>query len=341
MVQIDKQNWGKVDGKTVHLFRVRDASGMELAVSDYGCIVQSWLVRGKDLVLGYDTLREYIASETFFGAAVGPIADRLENGRCEIGGSAIQFPLNAGPDCMHSGPGGFHARVWNGEILENGVAFSCAYEPEENPLPGRLEVTIRYLLKAPNTFRIEYAAKCDRETLLSLTNHSYFTLSGGKTDCKSDVLTVNADHYAETRRDSDPICTGRMLPVDRTPMDLRTGRRVGEILSAVDFPEIRTAGGLDHYFPVNGSGMREHARLSSGEMTLVCASDAPGVLLYAANGLDHEHGKSGQIYGRNFALCMETECFPNAANFPARRRQVYLPAGESYSGSTEYQIIFR
>ena len=340
MVHVDQQEWGRADGKTVHIFRIRNASGMELCVSDYGCIIQNWIVNGDDLVLGYDTLREYADSETFFGAAVGPIADRLENGCCEIDGRTFRFPLNAGPDCMHSGPKGFHTRVWNSRILESGVAFSYVYSPEENPLPGRLEATVRYLL-GESGFRIEYEACCDRETLLSLTNHSYFTLSGGRTDCRNDILTVHADHYAETRRESDPICTGRMLPVDNTPMDLRTGRRVGEVLAAANFPEIRTAGGLDHYFIVNGSGMREHARLSSGGMTLVCSSDAPGVLLYAANGLEAEAGKDGRIYGKNFALCMETECFPNGANFPQHRKQLYLPAGKRFASCTEFRIVFQ
>ena len=339
MVQIEKQAWGKVNGKTVHLFHIKNDSGMALSVSDYGCILQRWLKDGRDLVLGYDSLQEYLESETFFGAAVGPVADRLAGGKCEICGQSVQFPLNAGPDCMHSGANGFHSRIWSGEILENGVAFSYAYSEEENPLPGRLSATIRYLLKESG-FRIEYEACCDRETLLSLTNHSYFTLHGGKTDCKKDLLRVNADFYAETTRESDPICTGRLLPVENTPLDFRTARPVGEALAQTGFSEICRAGGVDHYFPVSGSGMREHARLQSGDTTLVCASDAPGVLIYTANGLEAEKGKSGQIYGRNFAVCMETECFPNAANFSEHRHQVYRPAGRAFTTCTEYQIIF-
>ena len=338
MVQVEKQAWGQVNGKPVHLFHIKNDSGMELRISDYGCVLQSWLANGLDLVLGYDTLQEYLASETFFGAAVGPIADRLQNGKLEIGGQTVQFPLNAGPDCMHSGPKGFHSRIWNGEILANGVAFSYTYPAEENPLPGKLSVTIRYLLKE-NGFRIEYEAQSDCDTLLSLTNHSYFTLSGGRSDCRGDLLRINADVYAETTRETDPVCTGRMLPVENTPLDFRTAKPVADALSQSGFPELRRSGGVDHYFPVNGSGMREHARLQSGKLTLVCTSDAPGVLIYTANGLDAEAGKNGQIYGKNFAVCMETECFPNAANFPEHRRQVFLPAGEIFTSCTEYQIL--
>lgn len=347
MVRVEKQQWGSVDGKTVHLFHIWNTSGMKLSVSDYGGVIQSWIVTkpdgGKiDIVLGYDTLREYIAGETFFGAAVGPIADRLAGGKCEISGKTLQFPLNAGPDCMHSGSNGFHSRIWNWEILENGLALSYAYSPEENPLQANLQVSIRYLADENNGFCIEYAAKADRETLLSLTNHSYFTLSGGQTDCRNDLLTVHADVYARTMRESDPICTGETCSVEHTPMDLRCGVRIGDVLAQDAFPEIRTAGGIDHYFPVNGSGMREHARLYSPEngMTLVCQSDAPGVLIYTANGLERELGKGGLVYGKNYAVCMETECFPNGANFPQHRSQVLLPAGETFASCTGYRILF-
>ena len=345
MIYAEQEKWGSIGEKTVYLFQLRDAAGMALSVSNYGGIIQSWRIPEaggamREMVLGYDTLTEYRSSATFFGAAIGPIADRLADGCCCVGGVRAQFPRNAGPDCMHSGPDGFHTRIWNARLLENGIALSYQYAVGEMALPGSLRAEIRYLLLPENTLRIEYAAECDRETALSLTNHSYFTLSGGEAACTQDVLTVHADTYAETVFDAAPICTGRRLPVDGTPLDLRSGRVIGEVLAHADFPELRRAGGVDHFFPIDGAGMREHARLRSERegLELICTSDAPGVLVYTGNGLENERGRQGKTYRRNYAVCLETECFPNAINFPEHCAKVILPAGTRFASCTEFSV---
>ena len=341
-MKLSKREWGRLNGRTVFLFDI-EMGDMRAAVSNYGGILQSLLVkngRGEaiDTVLGYDTLQEYVESETFFGAMVGPIADRLGQGRCTLDGKEAQFPLNAGPDCMHSASYGFHALVWDWEEMEDGIAFIHNYAEGELPLPGNLQVRLCYRMPCENTLRLEYSAVCSRETALSFTNHSYFTLNGGRGDCGNHVLWVNASHYAETCRDAEPICTGRRLDVSGTPFDLRTGCRVGDVLKCSGFREIQTGGGIDHYFCVDGEGMRCHARLASAEdaLEMTCRSDAPGVLVYSANGLEAEKGKNGRLYGRNFALCLETERFPNAVNLPGLRESVILSAGERFESATEF-----
>ena len=346
MVNVRKRLWGNVNSEAVYLFCLEDESGMSISVSNYGCILQSWQIqkqnkRIRDIVLGYESLREYINSNTYFGAAIGPISDRIANGHCRIGDKSIQFPVNAGPDCIHSGSNGFHSRIWDWEILRNGIAFSYCFSPEESPLPGRLKVIIRYFLKPSNTLHIEYEAICNKNTYFSMTNHSYFTLNGGVSHCRDQILTVHADCYAQTERETEPVCTGRTLPVQDTPFDLRSGRKIGDILENHFFSEIRSAGGLDHYFPIKGEGMREHARLYSKEdsLALLCNSDMPGLLVYTANGLETGRGKNGCIYGKNYAVCMETECFPNAVNFPNHRRQVFQPATERFRSCTEFQAL--
>lgn len=316
---------------------------MRAFVSNYGGILQAlWVknARGEelDVVLGYDTLEEYVGSETFFGAMVGPIADRLGEGHLMLNGQDVFFPLNAGPDCMHSGPNGFHAQVWDWEMLPDGIAFTRIFAPQEINLPGSLKVRLSYRICADAVLRIEYSACCDCETALSFTNHSYFTLNGGKGSCADHLLMLNADYYAETCREIDPICTGRSLPVDKTPMDLRAGSRIQDVIGNSGFSEIRTGGGIDHYFIVRGEGMREHARLLCDEsgLELICRSDAPGVLIYSANGLEDEKGKGGAVYGKNWAVCLETERYPNAVNFPHLRSGVLLQPGEIYNSATEF-----
>lgn len=345
-MNIRKTLWGKWKDRDVYLFEMQHPCGMRASISNYGGVLQSlWVqnARGEmlDVALGYDRLEDYIRGDCFFGAMIGPIADRLAEGRLQVNGQEVRLAQNAGPDCMHSGAGGFHARLWDWEILADGVALELHLAPEDGLLPGRLDVRVIYRMPRENCLRIETAARCDCETLLSFTNHSYFNLNGGKGDCLGHSLRVHADTYAETRREADPICTGRTLPVDGTPLDLRAGCRLGDVLRRTDFSEIRRAGGLDHYFPISGAGMREHARLRCAEsgLEMRCTSNAPGVLIYSANGLNAEAGKGGAIYGKNWALCMETERFPNAANFPQWRDQALLPSGEIDLNATEFSFL--
>ena len=345
-MEMKKFLWGEAEGRPVWLYELA-AEGLCARVSGYGGILQSLILtdpegRATDVVLGLDTLEEYRRSDACFGAMVGPLADRLAGGRCVLDGREVRLPLNAGPDTMHCGAAGFHRRVWDGELLERGLRLSRTFDEADTGFPGRLSVELRYLIPAPRVLRLEYHAECTRQTAVSFTNHSYFNLSGGRADCLGHVLTVRADRYAETERDSEPICTGRTLPVDGTPLDLRAGARVGDAVARADFREIAVAGGVDHYFPVAGTGLRELARLRCPEagLTLLCRSDAPGLLIYTGNGLSGERGKGGRRYGRHWGVCLETERFPNAVNLPSRRPGALLEPGEAYDSATEFEFLY-
>lgn len=340
---ITKRPWGAIGNAPVWLFDIQLSDGIRVSVSNYGGVIQSIFVPDKngnplDVALGYDTLEEYLRSETYFGAMVGPVADRIEGGQCTLDGRKIQFPLNAGPDMTHSGAGGFHCQIWDWELLEDGISLHRTFEEADNGFPGPLQMRVNYRITAPDTLRLEYIAKSEKETALSVTNHSYFNLDGGKNHCREHLISINASHYAETCREADPVATGRILPITGTPFDLRAETPLGEILRHTDFSELRTADGLDHFFPVDGEGFRRHAALHSpaSGLTLTCTSDAPGVFVYAANGLEAEPGKAGAVYGRNWAVCLETECFPNGVNLPRWRDQVILPAGEERRTVTEF-----
>lgn len=341
-MKISKKHWGMTPEKEIFLFELSHG-GMRACVSNYGGVLQALYVRdaqGRELdaVLGYDTLEEYRRSETFFGAMIGPVADRIGGGSFEVGGETVRLPRNAGPDTMHSGPDGFHNKAWDWEILSDGVCFYRTLQPSETGFPGELDVRLSYRIPKENTLRIEYAASCDRDTAVSFTNHSYFNLDGAQNNCCEQVLTINAARYAETVRETDPICTGSAPLVEGTPFDFRDGKRLGAALACVDFHELQTGGGVDHFFLVDGEGMREHARIESKKsgISLSCSSDAPGVLVYTGNGLEAEFGKIGKIYGKNWAICLETERFPNGVNLPEWRDQVILPANTPYESVTEF-----
>ena len=342
-MKIARRPWGRVGDRPVWLFEL-ERDGLRAAVSNYGGILQSlWVSDGSgrslDAVLGYDTLEEYQNSDTFFGAAVGPVADRIAGGQCLLDGRVIRLPRNAGPDISHSGDGGFHRRVWEWREEADGLCLFADMDEAATGFPGTLSVELRYRLLPPRTLRLEYAARCTRETAVSITNHSYFTLNGGRGDCLDHLLTLRAGRYAQTCRDADPIPTGRLLSVAGTPLDFREGAPIGGAVDRFDFGEIARAGGVDHYFAVEGSGLREHAVLRCPDtgLALRCRSDAPGLLVYTANGLDAERGKGGRIYGGRYAVCLETERLPNAVNLEEWRPQVLLEPGEVAASATEFE----
>ena len=339
-MRITKRAWGA----EIWLFDIEE-DGMRVSASNYGGVLQKlelaepsggWL----DAVLGYDDLEDYRRGEAFFGAMIGPVADRLAGGRCTLDGREVRLPLNAGPDCMHCADRGFHQAVWDWALLEDGLRLRRVFEASETGFPGALTAELRYRLVPPGTLRLEYAARCTRQTAVSFTNHSYFNLSGGRRDCRDHALTLRAERYAETVRDQDPICTGRTLPVSGTPLDFRGGATVGEAVSRTDFREIAAAGGVDHYFLAEGEGLRALAALRNPEngLTLTCRSDAPGLLVYTGNGLSGERGKGGVRYGRNWGVCLETARFPNAVNLPQWRAQALLEPGEKYHSVTEFEF---
>ena len=337
MSSVQKIPWGEVKGTAVSLYEISYDGGISVQVSDYGGIVRSFVTpSARDIVLGYDTAEEYVRSETFFGAFVGPLADRTGGAKLTLGGREMHLEANAGRDCMHSGSAGFHCQLWNAEILPDGVRFSSTFT--DTPLPGTLAASVAYTIPSPDTLRITYEAECTEETALSFTNHSYFNLSG-KT-CLNDELTLYASRYAETDCSKDPLVTGALRSVAGTPFDFRVGARLRDAVAAVDFPEVAAAGGVDNYFLTDGAGLRPHARLCSadGALELFVRSDAPGVLVYTGNGLEAEKGKRGEIYARHAGVAFETENFPNAVNLPEHRPSVVLQAGERYHSVTEFAV---
>lgn len=344
-VNVSRSPWGSHLGQDVSLYTLQ-GGGLTARVSNYGALLQSLVTEDApgglvDLVLGYDSLGDYLAGGYYFGASIGPVADRLAGGACRLGGKEVRLPRNAGPDSMHSGPGGFHSRLFGAEILEDGVAFTGVFPEERDGFPGTLTARLAYRLLPDRTLRLEYTASCTAESALSFTNHSHFNLSGAKTDCRAHTLRVQADFYAETRGDSDPLVTGRFLGVAGTPLDFREGAAVGDAAARTEHPEIRAANGVDHYFSARGAGYRELARLESRRdgLCLTCFGDTDGLLVYTGNFISPgTRGKGGARYGPFHGVCLETGALPNAVNIPEYRGRVVREPGETYRAVTAYQV---
>ncbi|MDD4080157.1 MAG: galactose mutarotase [Eubacteriales bacterium] len=347
-IGIVHRKWGAANGREVRLFDIRDEStGLRVSVSNFGAILQAFMVEDgkgvtRDLVLGYDGLQGYINDSTFFGAFIGPIADRLAGGKFSLGETLVQLPLNAGPDSMHSGPHGFHRQVWDWQILDDGVKFYRKFSDMELGFPGLLEASLSYRLVAPLTLSLDYHAVCSELTAVSFTNHSYFNLNGIQGSCRDHQLAIMAERYAKTAREQDPIVTGQLEKVEGTPLDFRAGKKISDAIAHKEHPEICAADGVDHYFLVDGEGMRRAAVLSDGQCapSLTCMTDSPGILVYTGNGIHQVTGKDGKVYGKNWGVCLETGRFPNAVNLDAYRPDVLLYPGEEYLSKTEFVIAF-
>ena len=310
--------------------------------------MRSGLTRGVTSSLGVASLGEYLADDASFGATVGRYANRIAGGRFEIDGTSYSLPLNNGPNSIHGGLKGFSKRVWqaDGAVPSEGptVALHYVSADGEEGYPGRLSVEVRYTLTAADGLRIEYTATTDKPTVLNLTNHSYFNLSGqGQGTILNDQLKLNASRF--TPVDSALIPTGELKPVAGTPFDFLKAHAVGERINADD-EQLRLGKGYDHNFVIDGGGKElvqaaEVYDPATGRVLTVLTTE-PGVQFYTANHLDGSTivGKQGIAYVKNGALCLETQHFPDSPNQPNFPSTVLRP-GEKFHSVTIFRFSTR
>lgn len=329
---LHKRDFGTdTEGRPVHLYTLTNANGMEVAIANYGGIVVSVRVPDRsghfdDVVLGFDGLAGYLQDQPYFGAIVGRYANRIANGRFQLNGVEYGLALNNNGNSLHGGLKGFDKALWDAKdtstSLEPSLELTYVSRDGEEGYPGTLRVTVRYTLTSNNELRIEYAANTDKDTVLNLTNHSYFNLAGaGNGDILDHVVEVNADSY--TPVNSNLIPTGELKPVEHGPLDFRKPKSIGERIES-DNEQLRLAGGYDHNFVLNrdGDGIVFAARVTepnTGRVLEVFTSE-PGMQLYTGNFLNALQGKGGTAYTRRSGLCLETQHFPNSpnqSNFPS------------------------
>lgn len=336
----------QVDGKETALFVLTNQQGAELAITNYGAKIVSLMVpdrNGKmtDVVTGHASIDDYLTSEEpYFGAICGRYGNRIAKGEFTLDGVTYHLPVNNGPNCLHGGIKGFNAVVWDAK-QEDPQTLTLKYTSAdgEEGFPGKLQVTVTYHLTEKNEVEIGYHAVTDKPTVLNLTNHSYFNLSGAGDPYIGDhVLTLNADTYLPT--DSTAIPYGAPEAVEGTPMDFRTPHTVGERIND-DFEQLRFGKGYDHTYILNkeeGTGPTFCARCVSPKTGIVMTvhTTQPGVQLYTGNWMTGQfEGKPGQRYPERSALCLETQHFPDSPNKPAYPSTVLRP-GEVFLSTTVY-----
>jgi len=346
---ISRRTFGKMaDGKLIDLYTLTNKQGMRVAITNYGGIVVSIVApdrNGKpgDVVLGFDNLDAYLAKEPYFGALIGRYGNRIGNARFKLNGGEYKLPANDGPNSLHGGVQGFDKRVWTArEIRGEHPALELTYlsKDGEEGYPGNLSAKVVYSLTDDNALKIDYTATTDKDTVLNLTNHSYFNLAGeGNGNILKHQIMINAGSF--TPIDGTLIPTGELRKVDGTPFDFRQPVSIGARIDADD-EQIKYGKGYDHNFVLNRSGasLSLAARVTDPESgrVLEVLTTQPGLQFYTGNFLDGSiHGKGGKPYGRRSAFCLETQHFPDSPNKPSFPSTVLKP-GQTYRESTVYRF---
>ena len=340
----------EINGKKTDLFILRNKKGMEVAVTNYGCAILSIMVPDREgkyanVILGHDSLEHVINSpEPFLSTTIGRYGNRIAKGRFVLYGKEHALSINNGPNSLHGGPTGFHARVWDAvQLAEHTIRFNYYSKDGEEGFPGNLSVEMYYRLEEEeNSLSIEYRATTDKATVINLTNHGFFNLSGiaNPTPTVNDhVVTINADYYIPI--DEVSIPTGEILKVENTPMDFRTPHAIGERIGS-KFEQLVLGAGYDHCYVLNKTerGFLDLAATckdpKSGR-TMEVYTTEEGVQLYTGNWLNGFTGAHGATYPERSAVCFEAQCFPDTPNqmhFPAA---TLLP-GDEYQQTTVYKF---
>lgn len=331
---VDVKPWGRTaDGSPVNLYTLTSKS-LTITITNYGAHVVSIEAPDKggkraDVVLGYKDLAGYEAdNKTYVGSVVGRYGNRIAKGAFSIDGRAYKIPLNNNANTLHGGTTGFDRKVWTGRVISNGVELTLVSPDGDMGYPGALTATVRYTLSG-DSLSIDYTATTSRPTVVNLTNHTYFNLAGESSGTiLQQKLMLNADRY--TPVDAGLIPTGQLVPVAGTPFDFRHSTAIGERMGEAN-EQLKLAGGYDHNWVLNGTGLREAAHVvdpASGR-TLTVTTDQPGVQFYSGNFLEGAYtGVGGVPYAKYAGFCLETQHFPDSPNQPS------FPSTELKPGQT-------
>jgi aldose 1-epimerase len=345
-----KEAWGQTaDGRAIDRYTLTNAAGAEIDIITWGAIITRIVVpdrAGKkdDVALGFDTLAGYLGQHPYFGAIVGRYGNRIAKGRFTLNGKTYTLAVNNGPNSLHGGLKGFDKQVWQARPLASadGQALELTYisKDGEEGYPGTLQTKVIYTLTPASVLRIQYEATTDKDTVLNITNHSYFNLAGqANGDILRHQMLIDADKF--TPVDATLIPTGEIRPVEGTPFDFRKATPIGARIDAKD-QQIASGGGYDHNFVLNGQAgtLRRAARVvepTSGRVLEVFTTE-PGVQFYTGNFLDGSlKGKGGRAYPRRSGFCLETQHFPDSPNHPEFPSTV-LRAGNTYRSTTEFRF---
>ncbi len=340
---VESRSWGKTPaGEEVQLFTLKNTGGLEAQICTWGGYIVTLKAPDKkgtlaDVTLGFDSLDGYLGRNPFFGCIAGRYANRIGHAKFTLDGVEYPVTANSGKHQLHGGKAGFDKKVWAAKEVPNGVALSYTSPDGEEGYPGTLKCTVTYTLTPDNGLKINYEATTDKATVLNLTNHAYFNLSGeGSGDILGHLLTIPTEQITAT--DDDLIPTGEIASIKGTPLDFTSPHAIGERIGA-DFKPLVQGIGYDHNYVLSGSGLKLAATVkdpASGRVMTVRTTE-PGVQLYTGNHLNGVPGKSGHIYAKRHGFCLETQHYPDSPNHPSFPGTTLRP-GEKFTSTTIYQF---
>ncbi len=344
-MSIMKENWGKADNMDVFLYTLKNQDGITVKISNYGAIITSILVpdaKGEmgDIVLGYDSLKGYLAATPYFGAIVGRYANRIAKGTFKLENKVYKLAINNGNNSLHGGLKGFDKVVWNAEEIKDstqvGLILTYRSPDGEEGYPGNLNIKVTYMLNNDDELKTTIEAQTDKATPVNLCNHTYFNLNEARTSILGHRLMINADRY--TVVNDELIPTGELRPVKGTPMDFKDFNDIGARIDKVK-------GGYDHNYVLNkkDNELSQAATiedpLSGREVSILTTQ--PGIQFYSGNFLDGTiKGKGGKVYQQHYGMCLETQHFPDSPNQPSFPNTILRP-GETFKEVTVYKFLVR
>ena len=336
----------EVGGKKTDLYTLRNKNNMEVCVTNFGGRIVSVMVPDKDgkmqdVVLGFDSIQDYISKPSDFGASIGRYANRINQGKFTLDSIEYQLPQNNYGHCLHGGPKGFQYRVFDAvQLNPQEIELTYVAADGEEGFPGNITCKVLMKLTDDNAIDIRYEAETDKPTIVNMTNHSYFNLDGDAASNADHLLMVDADYY--TPVDSTFMTTGEIVPVEGTPMDFRTATAIGARIDNYDFEQLKNGHGYDHNYVLNTQGDISQVAAKvydpkSGR-TLEVYTNEPGIQFYAGNFLDGTvKGKHGIYYPLRSALCLETQHYPDSPN-KADWPSVVVRPGEKYHSTCIYKF---
>ena len=336
-----------VNDSQTGLYALKNKAGMEVCITNFGGRIVSVMVPDKngtmqDVVLGFDSIADYINIPSDFGASIGRYANRINQGRIVLNGDTIQLLQNNFGHCLHGGPKGWQYQVFDAKQIDETTLELTRFSPDgDENFPGNVTAKVLFKLTEDNAIDIKYSATTDKTTIINMTNHSYFNLSGNPAQAATDhILYVNADTY--TPVDNTFMTTGEIAPVKDTPMDFTTPKAVGQDIANFDFEQLKNGNGYDHNWILNTQGdiTRIAAKLTSpvSGITLEVYTNEPGIQVYTGNFLDGTvKGKKGIVYNQRASVCLETQHYPDSPNKP-EWPSVVLEPGQTYNSECIFKF---
>ncbi|WAA12535.1 aldose epimerase family protein [Fervidibacillus halotolerans] len=339
-----RDKFGTFNGETIYKYSLENDNGMKLSCLNLGCIVTDILVPDREgkfenVVLSFNNVDDYIRYQTYFGAIIGRVAGRIKNSEFELNKKKYLLSANEGKHHLHGGTDGFHEKIWNASTFQTdqevGVEFTYTSKDGEGGYPGNVHIQVTYTLTNDNRWKVRINGTTDETTLLNMTNHTYFNLSGnGKTDILNHQLTMKSDRFLEL--DEDLLPTGKIMDVEGTVFDFRHGRKIRDGILSPHPQNTIVGNGYDHPFIL--SEKKEAIILKEGTngRKLVIETNQPSVILYSGNSLKEDYAiKEGVPVRKYLGLCLETQGFPDAIHHP-HFPSIILEPNQRYMAETTY-----